>query len=149
MSEVLRPLPDPEYVDFAPFWQGTALGELRVPECTNCANRVWPPRMACPRCAGLEFGWPAIGNRGRLYSWTTIGRAMLPGFEPEVPYTVVIVEAQADPRIRFVGWLEPGLAVPDIGDPLQASFVPIRDVTLVYWRPDPVGSASPESGESA
>jgi uncharacterized protein len=139
MSQAERPLPDPEYADFAPFWQGTAHGELRVPACVTCGRRQWPPRMACPACSGLDFAWSSIGDRGRLYSWTTIGRAMLPGFESEVPYTVVIVAAEADPRIRFVGRLDPAHELPGIGDPLVAVFVPVEDVVLVYWRPDPGG----------
>jgi uncharacterized OB-fold protein len=144
MSQAERPLPDPEYADFAPFWQGTACGELRVPACVTCGRRQWPPRMACPGCGGLDFAWAPIGDRGRLYSWTTIGRAMLPGFESEVPYTVVIVAAEADPRIRFVGRLDPAHEppaheLPGIGDPLVAVFVPVEDVVLVYWRPDPGG----------
>jgi hypothetical protein len=130
-----RPLPDPDYADFAPFWAGTRRGELTVPTCTRCARRVWPPRMACPSCAGLRFDWQPIGNEGHLYSWTTIGRAMLAGFETEVPYTVVIVSAAADPRIRFVGRLADGHEVPAIGDPMVASFVPNGDVTLVNWLP--------------
>jgi uncharacterized protein len=144
MSQAGRPLPDPEYADFAPFWQGTARGELRVPACIACGRRQWPPRMACPACGGLDFAWSSIGDRGRLYSWTTIGRAMLPGFESEVPYTVVIVAAEADPRIRFVGRLDPAHEppaheLPGIGDPLVAVFVPVEDVVLVYWLPDPGG----------
>jgi uncharacterized OB-fold protein len=143
MSEATRPLPDPDYVDFAPFWQGTQLGELRVPACTTCGRRVWPPRMACASCGGLHFQWTPIGNRGRLFSWTTIGRAMLAGFEADVPYTVVIVESEADPRIRFVGRLEPDFEVPDIGAALVATFVPIGDVTLVNWRPVDDGEVPP------
>ncbi|HEV7710453.1 MAG TPA: hypothetical protein VGP16_19815 [Asanoa sp.] len=57
------------------------------------------------------------------------------GFETEVPYTVVIVSAAADPRIRFVGRLADGHEVPAIGDPMVASFVPNGDVTLVNWLP--------------
>ncbi|WP_433045968.1 Zn-ribbon domain-containing OB-fold protein [Dactylosporangium sp. CS-033363] len=130
-----RPLPDPDYVDFAPFWAGTARGELLVPACAACSRNVWPPRMACPDCAGLAFDWRPLGGRGRLYSHTTIGRAMLAGFEAEVPYTVVIVAAAADPRVRFVGRLAGGFAVPAIGAEMAAVFEPVDGVTLVYWRP--------------
>jgi uncharacterized OB-fold protein len=129
-----RPLPDPDYVDFAPFWEGTARGELRVPACDGCDRFVWPPRMACPSCAGLAFTWRPIGNRGRLYSWTTVGRAMIAGFEADVPYTVVIVEAERDPRVRFVGRLA-GAEVPEIGALLVAELVACDGVTLVHWRP--------------
>ena len=137
-----RPLPDPDYADFAAYWAGTARGELCVPTCDGCARHVWPPRMACPTCAGLSFTWRPIGGRGRLYSWTTVGRAMLAGFEAEVPYTVVIVEAEADPRVRFVGRLA-GSDVPEIGAALEAVFEPRDGVVLVGWRPIPGGSAPP------
>ena len=135
----LRPLPDPEYVDFAPFWAGTAVGELRVPACTHCARNIWPPRMACPGCAGIDLAWQTVGNRGVLYSWTRIGRAMIAGFETEVPYTVVIVESESDPRVRFVGRLAPGHDHADVdpvmGAELEAVFVTEGEVCLVHWRP--------------
>lgn len=142
----VRPVPDRGYPDFAAFWRGTAVGELRVPACEECGRNVWPPRMACPGCAGITFGWHAIGNRGVLYSWTRIGRAMLAGFEAEVPYAVVIVEAEADPRVRFVGRLalecDRADIEPEIGAALEAVFVPSGDVTLVYWRPAASGRPS-------
>jgi uncharacterized protein len=137
-----RPLPDPAYPDFAPFWAGTRRGDLVVPSCEDCGRHVWPPRMACPACAGLRFAWSSVGLRGRLYSWTTIGRAMLPGFEDELPYTVVIVESADDPRVRFVGQLAADHSLPAIGDPLIATFVSAGDVTLVHWAPDPGRGAS-------
>jgi uncharacterized OB-fold protein len=90
--------------------------------------------MACPGCAGIAFTWRSVGRRGRLYSWTTIGRAMLAGFEEQVPYTVVVVESESDPAVRFVGNLR-GDVVPEIGAPLEAVFVPENGVTLVFWRP--------------
>jgi uncharacterized OB-fold protein len=128
-----RPLPDPDHVDFADFWAGTAAGELRVPGCNGCGRHVWPPRMACPSCAGLAFTWAPVGNRGVLFSWTTIGRAAVAGFEDAVPYTVAVVEAESDPQVRFVGLLT-GVDRPEIGSRLVAEFVDCGEVSLVHWR---------------
>ncbi len=131
-----RPLPDVEYTDFAPFWAGTHDHALLVPVCVRCGRRSWPPRLACPNCTGTAFDWQPITPTGTLYSWTTVGRAMLPGFESEVPYTVVVVAADDEPAIRFVGRLADGEPVPKIGAPLVARFTPVDEVTLVYWSAD-------------
>lgn len=130
-----HPIPNVNHPDFAPFWRGTANGELCTPVCSSCGTRSWPPRMACPECRCLQFEWSAIGNVGRVYSWTEIGVATLPGFEEDIPYVVLAVEAGSDPNIRFLGRLVDGWSTPSIGTEVAAVFRPFKGGFLVDWRP--------------
>ena len=47
-------LPDIEDPDGAPFWEGAALGELRVQACGACGAWRMPPRPMCPKCRSTE-----------------------------------------------------------------------------------------------
>jgi uncharacterized OB-fold protein len=70
-----------------------------------------------------------------LYSWTTIGRAALPGFANDVPYTVAVAELDDEPSIRILATLEGADASTlRVGLPLQISFREQSGVTLPVWR---------------
>jgi hypothetical protein len=132
-----KPLPDVTDPDIGPFWSGTAAGVLQVKQCGACSRYHWPPRLGCPHCGAGEVNWVAVAPRGKVYSWTVVHRSQTPGFEPEVPYAVVLVALDAAEGVRMIGnlvglkpdQLKAGLAV-------EAVFTPAGDgVTLVNWRP--------------
>lgn len=129
-----RPLPDPEYPDLEPYWRAAAEGRLVAQACGACGRLRWPPRPACAGCGSLANAWHEVSGRGRVYSWTVIGRAMLPGFEDRVPYAVVIVEAEDDPRIRFVGNLLGPSDRLAIGAGVEVDFETVGGVALPQWR---------------
>ncbi len=137
MSEYRKPLPDVQAVDFAPYWRGCREGKLMVLGCRSCGTRRWPPRPMCPECNSLEFDWVEVRGRGRIFSWTTVGRAMLPGFENDVPYAVVIVELEESPGIRFIGNVLD--ARPEdlrIDMPMEVVFETVAEgITMPFWRP--------------
>jgi uncharacterized OB-fold protein len=137
-SAPAKPLPDRQDLDNAPFWAGTDQGRLQVKRCGACGRHHWPPRLGCPRCGSGDLAWVEVAPKGTIYSWTVVHRSQTPGFEPEVPYAVVLVALDAAPGVRMVGnlvhcpldRLAAGLAV-------EAVFTPAPDgsVTLVNWRP--------------
>lgn len=130
-----RPLPDVGYPDFAPYWAAAAKGCLVAQACAACGRLRWPPRPACAECGSLEIAWRTLRGRGRVYSWTVVGRAMLPGFADRVPYTVVIVEAEEEPRLRFVGNLVGDASELAIGAPAQVTFEAAGEgVVLPQWQ---------------
>jgi uncharacterized protein len=121
---------DPVY---EPFWAATAEGGLRVQECEQCGTRRWPPRVACANCASESTRWVAVEGRGRVYSWVVVHRT---GLDRSVPYTVLIVELDEAPQLRFVGGLAPGEedATIAIGTPVRASLHSDEDGrTRPYW----------------
>jgi uncharacterized OB-fold protein len=71
-----------------------------------------------------------------LYSWTTVGRAALPGFANDVPYTVAVAELDDEPSVRILATLERADAgMLRVGLPLQIGFRDEPGVTLPVWRP--------------
>ena len=130
-----RPLPDVDDPEFAPFWAGTATGELRLVFCTRCNEVRWPPRPICAHCHSFEFDWRAVSARGRLYTWTGVEHQTTAGIEP--PYVVALVEMADHPTVRLLGHVLADATTLTIGMPLVARFDPVADrVTLVNWTPE-------------
>jgi len=135
-------LPDTDDDEGAPFWVGTAAGELRVQRCANCGLLRMPPRPMCPRCRSLDNTWDAMSGRGTIWSFVVPHRPLLPAYGELAPYNVIVVTIDEDPAIRFVGNLvadqdaqinsvDP--ATIEIGAPVQVVFHQIEDVTLPRW----------------
>ena len=133
-----RPLPNVADREFAPFWEGTALGELRLVFCTACGEVRWPPRPICDRCRSFELEWRAVDPRGGLYTWTVVEHRTTADIPP--PYVVGLVDIADHPGVRLLGQV---VAEPDalaVGMPLVARFDRVTDdVTLVNWEPAPGG----------
>jgi len=131
-----RHLPDPGWPLARPFWDGCRAGQLRIPRCERCARWVWYPAPTCPGCGGERHAWTATSGRARVFTWVTVHRAFLPGYEDRVPYVTALVELVEDPRVRLATFLRDvpagGLA---IGMPVEVVFEPITEqLTLPAFR---------------
>lgn len=73
----------------APYWAAVGEGVLRMPVCTACGHRFFPPEPACPVCRA-EPGWEASAGLGTVYSVTVVHRRPALGFE--VPFALALVE---------------------------------------------------------
>ncbi|MEX0682809.1 MAG: Zn-ribbon domain-containing OB-fold protein [Dehalococcoidia bacterium] len=93
-----KPLPSPSAVS-QPFWDGLAVGELRVQKCDACGRYVFYPRPFCPHCLSDSLTWTPLSGRGRVYTYTIVRRAMNPAFTADVPYVFAIVELEEGPRL--------------------------------------------------
>jgi uncharacterized OB-fold protein len=125
------PLPDLTDDRTAPFFQGAAAGELRIPRCDTCRRFTWYPAESCRACGEESFTWTATAGRGTLFTWALVRRAFLPAFESMVPFVTALVALEEDPAVRVVTYIvdtEPaGLAA---GLPLRAVFRPLRFTTV-------------------
>ncbi len=138
-------LPDTADPASAPFWEGTAAGELRVQACADCGLWRMPPRPMCPACLSLDAVWHVTSGRGQLWSYVRPHPPLLPAYAAVAPYNVIVVELAEDPRIRFVGNLvaDPSAelnSVPEdrlaIGMSVSVAFGPAQDgVVLPRWVP--------------
>jgi uncharacterized OB-fold protein len=136
------PLPATDGED-APFWQATQRGELVMQACGDCGELRFPPRNMCPSCHSRKREWRKLSGRGRIWSFVVPHPPLLPAFNDQAPYNVIVVELDEDPSIRMVGNLVngPDSALNDvkpetirIGDPVEAVYVPMaEDVTLIRW----------------
>lgn len=131
------PSPTPET---APYWEGTALGELRLQRCRACATAFFYPRTSCPRCGTTDVVWERASGRGRLHTYVISHRAA-PGYEDEVPYAIAVVELDEGPRMmsNIVGIDNtPESLVLDMA--LQVEFQARGEVSVPVFRPAPSSS---------
>ncbi len=135
-------LPDLDDETSAPFWAGTARGELLVQRCSSCGRLRMPPRPMCPRCRSLDLTWAPMSGRGTVWSFAIPHPPLLPAYQELAPYNVVIVALAEDPTIRFVGNLVAAADAPlnsvdpstvQIGEPVSVVFAPVDDVHLPRW----------------
>lgn len=135
-------LPDLDDDDAAPFWQGTARGELLVQTCAACGRRRLPPRPMCPYCRSLRQEWKQLSGRGTVWSFVVAHPPLLPAYQQLAPYNVITVALDDDPQLRMVGNL---VARPDgpineidpatirTGEPVRVVFQQVEDVHLPRW----------------
>jgi uncharacterized protein len=92
--------------DSREFWAACDNEKLLLLRCTDCAHVSYYPRLACPRCSGRELRWREASGRGVVYSHTTVFTSFYGAdWEPEIPYTVLLVDLEEGPRMltRLVG----------------------------------------------
>jgi len=135
-------LPDLDDETSAPFWAGTARGELLVQACTDCGAWRMPPRPMCPRCRSIALRWVATSGTGTIWSFVVPHPPLLPAYAELAPYNAIVVALDDDPTIRFVGNLVTGPGGPineidpatiTIGEPVRVVFAPVDDVSLPRW----------------
>lgn len=128
MSEVLRPQRNR---DTAYFWDGTALGELRIQRCGACGMLRHPPGPSCPTCHAYDRTHVVATGEGRLFSYAVHRHPAVPG--KELPLLLGLVELPEG--VRMIGELT-GLEPEEleIGMPLRVSFRRVDDdLTLPVW----------------
>jgi uncharacterized OB-fold protein len=132
----LLPLVTP---DTAFFWDGTAVGELRIQRCAKCGVLRHPPGPMCPACgeastagvAGGE-GYTVAAGTGEVFSYVVHHHPPVPG--KRLPMVVALV--QLPEGVRILGEM-PGVR-PDqvrIGLPVRVTFTRAGDMSLPAWRP--------------
>lgn len=135
-------LPDLDDRNSAPFWDGTARGELLVQACGACGAWRMPPRPMCSRCQSISVRWVPTNGRATIWSFIVAHPPLLPAYAELAPYNAIVVALKEDPFIRFVGNLVAGErgeineidpATITIGEPVRVVFQPVDDVALPRW----------------
>lgn len=103
-----------------PYWDGVAVGQLRLQSCSACGKVRHYPRLLCDACYDDGVNWITASGHGRIHSWTVAHHPYHPAFVTEVPYTLVLVDLDEGPRAigRWSG------ATLTIGQTVQGRFVP-------------------------
>jgi len=123
--------------DTAFFWDGTAVGELRIQRCARCGALRHPPGPMCPACgeastagvAGGE-GYTVAAGTGEVFSYVVHHHPPVPG--KRLPMVVALV--QLPEGVRILGEM-PGVR-PDqvrIGLPVRVTFTRAGDMSLPSW----------------
>ncbi len=114
------------------FWEGTALGELRIQQCNACGVLRFPPGPACPSCGALDRGHVVATGTGTVFSYVVHRHPPVPG--KELPIVLALIDL--DEGVRMVGEVVDVEAEEiEIGMRLRVDFNRIDDeLTLPIWR---------------
>jgi hypothetical protein len=118
------------------FWEGTAVGELRIQRCISCHTPRHPPGPVCATCGSYQWDHLVASGRGTIFSFVVQHHPPVPGQDP--PFVVVLVDLEEGTRI--VGNLiDADPADISIGDGVRVAFVSVDDdLVLPQWRREPV-----------
>jgi uncharacterized OB-fold protein len=120
MTDRILPVPDETS---APYWAAAAGHVLKLPRCSNCHEFTLPPDIGCPNChkPDPDFTWEPVSGRGRIRTWTVVRHSFLKGFE--LPFMLVDVQLDEQPKVRMIGQLLDGADAPvSIGDAVTVAF---------------------------
>lgn len=93
-TAVLRPQVNQ---DTAYFWEGTALGVLRIQACGACGALRHPPGPCCPRCHTFERTYVAASGRGIVHSYVVHRHPSVPG--RQLPILIALVDLEEGVRL--------------------------------------------------
>jgi len=117
MSSAKHLLPAPVvFPGDEPFWQAAAQGRLLLKHCPACDRSHFYPRAHCPLCGHPDTHWREASGRGKVYSYTLMGRAA----RPTAP---AIVELEEGPRLSTVV-VDADVHALAIDDPVTLRFLP-------------------------
>lgn len=129
-----RPLPVPQDWDRG-YWEAAAQHRLVVQRCASCARVRSFPRLGCPDCGSLDFGWQEVSGEGTIYSWTRLRRMFHPDFA-ELPLVTCVVELIDEPAVHLVANLVDvdHDSDPVIGAAVSVMFEAFGDAVLPQFR---------------
>lgn len=116
-----------------PFWQGGAVGELRICHCAACARWFHPPAPACPDCGSQDVAPRAVSGQATVTTFTVNHQAWTEDLD--VPYVVAIVELAEQAALRLVTNIV-GMPAKEvrIGMPVSVCFRQQEDVWLPLFQ---------------
>ena len=106
-----------------PYWDGLAVGELRLQRCADCRTWIWGPQSICGDCHSFRIDWESVDPVGVVYSWTRSWYPYIEELADTIPYVSVLVELPAAGGRRVLGILaDDADTVPTIGETVVGRF---------------------------
>ena len=81
------------------FWDGTAVGELRIQQCNACGALRFPPGPTCVECGKFDRGHVVAAGTGTVFSYVVHRYPPVPG--KELPIVIALIDL--DEGVRMVG----------------------------------------------
>lgn len=121
-------------------------GRLSTTRCPKDDLLHWPPRTACPRCHTEELAWVDLPGSGTIYAFSAVLAGAPLGMEPDVPFTVGLVDLDGAP-LRLFGRIE-GRTWADlrIGERVTVESYEVPDGRVFYRFRADAAPATPPSG---
>ncbi len=132
-TEVPKPIPEPDD-ESRPFWEGTLEGKLLLMKCSDCGEFRIPSRQHCDNCLSDNYTWAESSGRGVVRSLGVMHQKYHPAFEPEIPYTLAMVELEEGPRMP-TNIVELNGREVQVGMPVEVTWERHEDVAVPKFRP--------------
>ncbi len=134
MQPYEKPIPEPDQVT-APFWTAAREGRLLIQHCPACGVHQFYPQSSCRGCLSDNLEWVDAKGKGTIYSYTVVHRAPNRPFEPDVPYTVALVDLDEGCRM-LSNIVEVTPEAIRVGMPVEVVFEAISpEISLPKFRP--------------
>lgn len=101
-------------------------------QCGACKSVWYVRRQFCPSCGMPEPVSRTASGRGKVYAETLVHRAPVAEAKGDVPYKIVLVDA--DEGFRMMGHGDRSLT---IGDRVDAQFKPFLDGLMPFFVKSP------------
>lgn len=118
----------------APFWEGTAIGELRVRHCAKCDARFRFTHAWCPNCWAADPGWEVASGRGMVATFSIVHLAPYEAFKDVAPYVLALVDLDEGVRM-MCNIVECDPHDVHIGMPVSVVFEDRGGIALPQFRP--------------
>ncbi len=94
----MRPMPQVHKMNQL-FFEGTALGELRIRLCTQCSARFHFMSEWCPSCYAQELSYMVASGRGKVTHFTVCHTSPYTEFDEVTPYILALIELEEGVRM--------------------------------------------------
>jgi uncharacterized OB-fold protein len=113
------------------YFEGCALGELRLRRCTKCQALFRFAHEWCPSCWGLDLDWVKASGRGKVTHFSVVHQPPSDAFE--TPYVLALIELVEHVRMMSNVQCEPSAV--RIGLPVRVIFEQRGEVYLPMFVP--------------
>lgn len=121
-----------------PFWDAARENRLIIQKCSDCAQHIFYPRLACPHCFSANLTWIEASGRGTIYSYTVVENNSPSAFIADMPYVIAVIRLEEGVQmLSNIVQCDPAKLTCDL--PVEVTFEKLDDeFVLPKFRPTKV-----------
>ena len=113
------------------YFEGCALGELRLRRCGRCRALFRFAHAWCPKCWSLDLDWVKASGLGEVSHYSIVYQPPSEAFE--TPYVLALIEL--DEQVRMMSNVKCEPSEIRIGLPVEVTFERRGDISLPMFVP--------------
>lgn len=127
-----KPIPEVNDLNRS-FFEGTALGELRLCRCRSCDALFRFTHPLCPTCWSNHFDHIVASGKGRIESFTIVHMPPFDAWAADTPYVIALI--MLDEGVRMMANVAIGTADIAIDMPVEVWFEQRGAIAIPQFRP--------------
>lgn len=129
------PKPIPEADERSePFFRAGMSNEFVLMKCSSCNAYRLPAFGNCDSCLSPDYTWEPGSGKGTVRTFAIMHQRYHPGFAPELPYNIAIVELEEGPRVT-TNLVDVANDAITVGMPVVVAWEQHDDVAIPKFRP--------------